>query len=151
MRQYLKLLFLLVSGGLMYNVLELAFRGWTHWTMFLLGGLCFICIGAINEIIPWEMPLWQQVLIGAGIITGLEFATGCIINVWLGWTIWDYSQMPGNIMGQVCPQFFILWLPVALVGIVMDDCLRYRIFHEDHPHYNVGLTRISDKVLWLSI
>lgn len=135
----------------MYNVLELAFRGWTHWTMFLLGGLCFICIGAINEIIPWEMPLWQQVLIGAGIITGLEFATGCIINVWLGWTIWDYSQMPGNIMGQVCPQFFILWLPVALVGIVMDDCLRYRIFHEDQPHYNVGLTRISDKVLWLSI
>lgn len=151
MRQYLKLLFLFEAGGLLYNLVELAFRGWSHWTMFILGGVCFVCLGLINEIIPWEMPLWQQVLIGAGIITGLEFATGCIVNLWLGWDIWDYSQMPGNILGQVCPQFFVLWLPVALVGIVMDDCLRYRIFHEDQPHYNVGLTRISDKVLWLSI
>lgn len=135
----------------MYNILEMLFRGWSHWTMFILGGVCFICLGLINEIIPWEMLLWQQVLIGAGIITGLEFATGCMVNLWFGWGVWDYSQMPGNILGQVCPQFFALWLPVSLAGIVLDDCLRYWWWQEEQPHYNVGLTRRSDKIVWIPI
>lgn len=151
LRQYIKYLFLFVTGGLLYNVLELFYRGWTHWTMFILGGICFICLGLINEIIPWEMPLWQQVLIGAGIITGLEFVTGCIVNLWLGWAVWDYSQMPGNILGQICPQFFVLWLPMSLAGIILDDCLRYWWWQEDQPHYNIGLTRRSAKIVWIPI
>ena len=151
MKLLIKYVFLFATGGLLYNLVELAFRGWTHWTMFILGGLCFICLGAINEVIPWEMTLWQQVLIGSGIITMLEFATGCIVNLWLGWDIWDYSQMPGNILGQVCPQFFVLWLPVALAGIILDDCIRYWWWQEDQPHYNIGLTRHSDKIVWIPI
>lgn len=151
MRQYLKLMFLFAAGGLLYNLLELFYRGWTHWTMFFLGGLCFIALGAINEVIPWAMPLWQQMLIGAGIITGLEFATGCIVNLWLGWGVWDYSGIPGNILGQVCPKFFGLWLLAALAGIILDDCLRYWWWQEEQPHYNVGLTRRSDKIVWIPI
>ena len=151
MEQRLKYVFLFATGGLLYNILEMLFRGWSHWTMFILGGVCFICLGLINEIIPWEMLLWQQVLIGAGIITGLEFATGCMVNLWFGWGVWDYSQMPGNILGQVCPQFFALWLPVSLAGIVLDDCLRYWWWQEEQPHYNVGLTRRSDKIVWIPI
>lgn len=151
MTQHLKYLFLFVTGGLLYNIIEIAFRGWSHWTMFILGGICFICLGLINEVIPWEMPLWQQVSIGAGIITSLEFVTGCIINLCLGWAIWDYSQMPGNILGQVCPQFFILWLPVSMAGIVLDDCLRHWMFGEEKPHYNIGATRYSKKIVWISI
>lgn len=134
-RQYFKLLFLFVTGGLLYNLLELFYRGWTHWTMFFLGGLCFVCLGAINEVIPWTMPLWQQMVIGSCIITGLEFATGCTVNLWLGWGVWDYSGMPGNILGQICPQYCVLWFPVALAGIVLDDWLRYWLFGEDRPHY----------------
>ena len=88
-------------GGLLYILLELAWRGWSHWTMFVLCGLCFIGLGLINEVLPWDMPLWQQVLIGACLITVLEFLTGCVVNLWPGWAIWDYSNMPGNILGQV--------------------------------------------------
>ena len=105
--------------------------------MFLLGGFCFVCLGLINEVILWEMPLWQQALIGAGIITVLEFCTGCIVNLWLGWEIWDYSNLPGNILGQICPQYFLLWLLVSPVGIIMDDWLRYRWFGEEWPHYKL--------------
>lgn len=105
--------------------------------MFLLGGLCFISIGLINEIIPWDMPLWQQIIIGAGIITALEFLTGCIVNLWLGWDVWDYSGLPGNILGQICPQFFLLWVPIALVAIVLDDWLRYWRWDEERPHYKI--------------
>lgn len=137
MRPYLKYLFLFTIGGLLYNILELAWRDRTHWTMFILGGLCFICLGLINELVPWEMPLWKQALLGAGIITVLEFLTGCFINLWLGWQVWDYSQMPGNLLGQVCPQFFVLWIPVSLAGIVLDDYLRYWLFNEDQPHYTI--------------
>ena len=135
MKQSLKHIFLFVTGGLLYNIVELAYRGWTHWTMFFLGGICFICLGLINEIIFWEMPLWQQVFIGACIITGLEFITGCIVNRWLGWGVWDYSEMLGNILGQICPQYFILWIPVSLAGIVLDDWIRYWRYDEERPHY----------------
>ena len=92
----------------MYNLIEILYRDYTHWSMFILGGICFISIGLLNEIFPWELSLWYQILIGAIIITVLEFMTGCIVNLWLGWNVWDYSNMPGNILGQVCPQFFLL-------------------------------------------
>ena len=137
MNLLLKYLFLFASGGLLYSLLEMLYRGWTHWTMFILGGLCFTALGLINEVISWDMPLWQQMAIGAGIITGSEFATGCIVNLWLGWGVWDYSRMPGNILGQICPQFFALWMPVSLAGIVLDDWLRYWLFGEERPHYKI--------------
>ena len=101
-------------GGLLYIALELLWRGYSHWTMFILGGLCFIGLGLINEVLPWDMPLWQQILLGAALITLLEFLTGCVVNLWLGWGIWDYSNMRGNILGQVCPQYCLLWMPVSL-------------------------------------
>ena len=122
-------------GGIIYYLIEIAWRGYSHWTMFLLGGLCFICLGCINEAIPWEMPLWKQVAIGTTIITGLEFVTGCIVNLWLGWNVWDYSNAPLNILGQICLPYMILWMPLAVIGIILDDCLRYLFFNEEKPHY----------------
>ena len=137
MRQFLKYAFLFSLGGLIYNLIEIGYRGWTHWTMFFLGGMCFVSLGLLNEVIPWEMPLWQQVFAGTCIITMLEFITGCIVNVWLEWNIWNYSDMPGNILGQICPQFFVLWLPVALSAIVTDDWIRHWMFDEERPHYRI--------------
>lgn len=103
-----------------------------RWVACVLLGL-----GLINEVLPWDMPLWQQVVIGAGIITVLEFLTGCVVNLWLGWGVWDYSNKPGNILGQICPQFFLLWLPVSLAGIVLDDWLRYWWWGEERPCYKI--------------
>lgn len=132
-----KYLILFDTGGLLYVLLELLWRGWSHWSMFILGGICFIALGLINEVFPWDMPLWKQMLAGACIVTVLEFITGCIVNLWLGWDVWDYSKMPGNILGQVCPQFFVVWIFVSLGGIVLDDWLRYRWFGEGFPHYRL--------------
>ena len=132
-----KYLTLFDVGGLLYILLELAWRGWSHWTRFVLGGLCFIGLGLINEVLSWEMPLWRQILVGACLITVLEFLTGCVVNLWLGWGVWDYSNKPGNILGQICPQFFLLWLLVSLAGIVLDDWLRYWWFGEEWPHYRL--------------
>ena len=88
-------------GGLLYRGLELLWRGHSHWTMFFLGGVCFFLIGCVNEVIPWCVPLWKQALIGAAIITSLEFLAGLVVNRLLGWNVWDYSGMPLNVLGQI--------------------------------------------------
>ena len=132
-----KYLSLFGIGGVLYVLLEHLWRGYSHWTMFVLGGVSFVFLGLINEIIPWQMLLWKQMLIGTAGITTLEFVTGCIVNLWLGWHVWDYSGMPGNILGQICPQYTILWILVSLAGIVLDDCIRFLFFDEDRPHYKI--------------
>ena len=135
MKLYHKEVILGFIGGMLYIGIELIWRGYSHWTMFVLGGICFVFLGRINEVIPWCMPLWQQALIGTAIITGLEFITGCIVNLWLGWNVWDYSNVPFNVLGQICLPYILLWIPISLAGIVSDDYLRHWIFKEEKPHY----------------
>ena len=136
-KKLLKFLELFCFGGITYNAIELNARGYTHWTMFIVGGICFYLIGAINEVIPWSMAFWKQCVIGGCIVTAIEFASGCIINIWLGWHVWDYSNMPFNILGQICLPFSLLWCVVSAVAIVCDDYLRYWFFNEEKPVYKL--------------
>lgn len=124
-------------GGLIYVLLELIWRGYSHWTMFLLGGTCFVLLGLINEILDWDTPLTLQMLIGCTVITVLEFITGCVVNLWLGWNVWDYSDLKFNILGQISLFSSIGWYFISLVGITLDDWLRYRLFGEKKPRYKL--------------
>lgn len=124
-------------GGLIYVLLELIWRGYSHWTMFLLGGTCFVLLGLINEILDWDTPLTLQMLIGCTVITVLEFITGCVFNLWLGWNVWDYSDLKFNILGQISLFSSIGWYFISLVGITLDDWLRYRLFGEKKPRYKL--------------
>lgn len=128
---------LFLIGAAAYAGIELLWRGHTHWTMAVLGGILFLLLGGINEWLPWEMPLALQCVIGALLVTAAEFAAGLILNVWLGLNIWDYSNIPGNILGQVCPQFLFAWLGLSLVAILLDDWLRHWFWGEKRPHYTI--------------
>ncbi len=130
-----KSLILFIIGGGIYICLELIWRGHSHWTMFILGGLCFVFIGGINNYISWNMPFPLQCLLGGTIVTCLEFITGIVVNIILKWNIWDYSNMPGNVLGQICPQFSLLWIMISGFAIVLDDYLRYWLWGEEKPHY----------------
>lgn len=132
-----KALVLFLIGGLIYAAIEILWRGYTHWTMAVLGGLLFLLLGGMNNWLPWEMPLWMQCVIGAVIVTVAELLAGIILNIWLDLAIWDYSQLPGNILGQVCPQFALAWCGLSLVAILLDDYLRYWLFNEEKPHYRL--------------
>ena len=125
-----------VIGGLIYILIELVARGRTHWTMFIVGGVAFFLIGFINEKYK-KMPLAKQMLIGALVITALEFACGCIVNLWLGWGVWDYSNMPLNLLGQICMPFTILWFFLSAVGIILDDYIRHLLWNEAIPKYKL--------------
>jgi len=130
-------LVLFITGGAVYIMMELWFRGYSHWTMFLVGGICYIEVGYLNEFIPWEVPLATQCLIGTLIITVNEFLSGCIINLWLGWHVWDYSELPMNIKGQVCLPFCFLWFFISAVCIFINDLQRYAAKMGEIPHYHV--------------
>lgn len=136
MKHFVKYTILLMVGGLAYYCIEILARRFSHWTMFLVGGTCFILIGIINEITP-KMPLIRQMLLSAIIITLIEFVSGCILNLWLGWNVWDYSDEFGNILGQICPRHTIYWFLLSSVGIVVDDYIRYFLFGEEKPKYTI--------------
>lgn len=133
MKSLFKNLFLFVVGGDIYLLIEILYRGYSHWTMFLLGGICFLCLGYINRFLPWETPLPVQMLLGAVIITVLELVTGCIVNIWLGWNVWNYTML--SFLGQISLLSSIGWYFLSVIGIILDDYLRYWIFREEKPHY----------------
>lgn len=110
-----------LSGAALYGLMELCWRGWTHWTMLLCGGFCFslMYLLAMNTI-----ALWRKCLLSTALITTVEFFTGCLVNLRLGWQVWDYSAMPLNLLGQICPQFLLLWLALSLPGLELCSLLR---------------------------
>ena len=83
------------------------------------------------------MPLALQGVIGAAVVTVLEFFSGVILNLWLGLGIWDYSGQPLNLLGQICALYSILWIPLAAVAVILDDWLRYFMFGEERPTYKL--------------
>lgn len=117
----MEIILVYAAGGLLYGLLELLWRGWTHWTMVLCGGLCFTLMYLISGL---EIPLVRKWLLSAGAITTAEFFTGCLVNLRLGWRIWDYSGLPFNLLGQVCPQFVLLWLALSVPGISLCEAIK---------------------------
>ena len=129
--------FLLILGGSIYYGIEIAFRGHSHITMFLVGGICFIFIGLINEVIDWNMAFFLQMILGDIIVLIVEFVSGVYLNIYLQLGIWDYSNMPFNLMGQICLPFALLWLPIIAIAIVLDDWVKYLLFHGNKPSYHI--------------
>lgn len=123
-------------GGMAYILLELIWRGWSHGSMFLVGGVCFLLIGHIDAVVP-DMPLVMQSVLGACLVTGVELISGLIINVVLGLGVWDYSSLPYSFLGQVCLSYFFLWILVSLGAIFLEDGLRVGLFREKWPSYRL--------------
>ena len=124
LKQMLKPIILALIGGTIYVLIELAWRGYSHISMFILGALCFVLLGGINEFFSWELGMIWQMLIGASIVTSLEFIVGAVVNIWLELEVWDYSNLPLNFMGQICLPFSLAWVLLSGIAIVVDDYLR---------------------------
>lgn len=126
-----------VLGGMLYGILEILWREYTHWSMILLAALLCIPLDIANECMPWALPLWLQAVIGGLCIAGAELAAGLILNVWLGLGIWDYSGLWGNLWGQICPRFAALWCLLATPVIVAFDWMDYWLCGGEKPHYRL--------------
>ena len=130
-----KYLFLFLVGGFTYFYIEIIYRGYSHFSMIICGGLAILLCGGLNQLTHFQLSLIAQMLLSSFIITGLEFITGYIVNIRLGLNVWDYSDMPYNLYGQICLSFSLLWLLLSLPCIFLDDLIRWKIFDEKKPLY----------------
>lgn len=101
-------------GGLCYFILECLWRGYSHWSMFLLGGICFVILGPFSRLTP-KLPLPLRCVFAAAVITALELGCGLLVN--RGYQVWDYRHLPMNFHGQICLYFSLLWMPLSLVAM----------------------------------
>ena len=111
------------AGSFLYTLVEILWRGHTHWTMTLTGGLCLAVMYMWNDLFPM-VPLPLKWLIGAVSITVIEFAVGCVVNLIFKQNVWDYSAQRFNIMGQVCLAFSAMWYLLCIPGFYLCDIIK---------------------------
>lgn len=130
-------------GGCVYFFLEVIYktlRGEPErisWTMLLVAIILSIPLERGGAELPWSMPLALQALVCTILITITEFIVGLILNVWLGLGVWDYSHLPGNILGQICPQFMCVWYLLSFIFIPVFDWIKYAILGGEVPRYKL--------------
>ena len=116
-------LFLLGGGG--YLAIELAWRGASHWTMFLAGGIC-LCVLQALAVRPVCLPLAAGA--GAAAVSGLEVCIGLACREVLHIAVWDYSAEWGNLAGLVCPRYCLYWfLLCGWVILVLRVARRFTV------------------------
>lgn len=130
-------------GGTVYFFLEVVYktvRGEPErisWTMLVLAIVLTIPVERCGAELPWGCPLWAQALACAATVTVVELLAGLVLNVWLGLGIWDYSGLPGNLLGQICLQFFFVWWGLCFVFIPVFDWMRWAVEGGERPHYKL--------------
>lgn len=111
-------------GAATYSVIEVLWRGHTHWTMSLVGGTCFVCICGLSKRMQKSV-MWKKCLAGTGVITAIEFVSGLIVNKKFHLGVWDYSSLPLNVLGQICLPYCALWFLLCIPAFWLSDYINY--------------------------
>lgn len=128
-------------GGTVYFLIEVVFKTIAghperiSWTMLVVTILLTVPVERCGAQLPWSCPIWLQALYCAALVTAVELVSGLFLNLWLGLDIWDYTDLPGNFLGQICPQYSAVWWVLCLVFIPAFDWLRYAVEDGNRPHY----------------
>lgn len=112
-------------GFVGYGIIEISFRGYTHWSMLLTGGACLLTLYYLNEQYK-SAPLLYKALGGSLVITVYELAVGVIVNLLFNFNVWNYSALPFDLLGQICPLFTFLWFLLCLALLTTVKIL-YRL------------------------
>lgn len=113
-------------GSIMYCLIEVLFRRHTHWTMFLTGGTLFTALYFINLALKTRSFVLRG-LIGAAVITITELLVGVVVNIIFHLNVWNYSSIPGNILGQVCPSFSLCWFLLSIAAVYVVIFLHWQL------------------------
>lgn len=137
-------------GGTVYYFLEVIWKLLREeperisWTMLMVAVILCVSVERCGAELPWSCPLWLQALACAALVTAVELAAGLILNVWLCLGVWDYSHLPGNLWGQICPQFSALWWGLCLVFIPVFDWLRWTVEGGTKPVYTMKISALVE-------
>ena len=141
-KKYQKILeyqFMYSAGSVIYAATEVAFRGHTHWTMVITGGICAMLLHLENKRLR-KRKLYFRCLIGSATITALEFVVGCLVNRLLNWNVWSYSDRFLNIYGQICPLFSVFWFFLCIPAMYISTFVSDR-FHDFFPCETASLIK----------
>ncbi len=111
-----------IFGAAGYYLLEVLWRGYSHWSMAAAGGISLMVLLKVFKRLE-NAPHYFKAIIGGGIITGIELLFGIVFNLLLGMSVWDYSAVPGNILGQICPVYSIIWCGISFIISVFEKML----------------------------
>ena len=126
MKKTKKHLLLFTIGAVGYGIIELIWRGYTHPTMLVAGGICFIAFAYIARI--WSRrPLIYKAALSALAVTAVELVFGLIFNIGFKMQVWDYSSMPLNFKGQICPLFTLLWGVLGFLFVPLAAAIERKI------------------------
>lgn len=109
-------------GGILYSIIEILWRGYTHWTMTAAGGFCFLLLHLINVRLH-HRNLLLKCSIGTAAITAVEFAAGVMVNLIFRLDVWDYSSMSFNLLGQVCLYFSCMWFLLCIPAYLLSSVI----------------------------
>ena len=130
-------------SGFVYVTIEILYRGFSDVSMMYVASICVLPMIFLNNWFSYEMDFILQCLICAVFATGVELCAGLALNA--DYHIWDYRNMPGNICGQICPQFFLVWMLMAAWVIPLMDWIEYHLYQGGRPYY-----RIFGHTFWMS-
>lgn len=125
-----------MTGGMIYYFMEITTRGYSHYSMIVCGGFATLLCGGLNQVFN-KLSILAQMILSSVIISELEFVTGYVVNIILRYDVWDYSDLPFNLMGQICVQYSVLWMFLSVFIIFVDDYIRCRLFGEERPVYHL--------------
>ena len=118
--------FMFPIGALGYGIIEILWRGYTHFSMLLAGGICFIGFAKIGEKFK-NLSLFTKACLGSIFVTFIELVFGIIFNIILKKNVWDYSKLPFNFKGQICLLYSIFWVALSLVFIPLSVKTKVRL------------------------
>jgi len=123
LKKYKEFFVVFSIGAILYSIIEIMFRGFTHWTMSLTGGAAFLMIHISNFRMKTKS-IFLKCLTGCAIITALEFVVGCIVNRKFHMNVWDYSGQKFNLLGQICPVFSAIWFFLTLPALYLSKTIK---------------------------
>lgn len=102
-------------GAVGYGLIEILWRGRTHYSMLLAGGIILLFAAFINERNK-DSPLLLRTLTVTLSVVAIELVFGLVFNILLKERVWDYSAKSFNFKGQICLEYTLLWL--ILSGVI---------------------------------
>lgn len=139
-----KFLSIFTIVGILYVFLEVFYTSVTTFEMRLVGhsslwmmpvgGILGVILDMMNEV-KWmnAVNYRLKVLLGGFFITLLEFTSGCVLNLWWGFDIWDYSNSFCNFLGQIDLLHSCYWVGITPFGFWLGDVIRHYMFDEPKP------------------
>ena len=128
MDTFFELTIIFLFGAIVYTCIEILWRGHTHLTMTLTGGVCFVFIYLLRIAVP-DLNIFLRALLSAAVISGIELAVGCVVNLKLGLEVWNYSELKFNFMGQVCVFYSFLWYLLSILSDILAGIFYELIFN----------------------